>query len=131
MLVNTYLEQACYSFLNLYSRRSSNLHLNSVFPSVGVCTLSYLTNKMHCQLACKSRTESSTANPCSSPLPANWRRIKLDAEILESGILSCLGTQRAGFEGIKLLGWLTELQLFIHLCFKHFFFGVSTCSYLH
>lgn len=130
MLVNTYLEQACYSFLNLYSHRSSNLHLNSVFLSVGICTLSYLTNKIRCQLACKSRTESSTANPCSSPLPASWRHIKLDAEILGSGILICLGTQRPGFEAIKLLGQLIELQLFIHFFFYTFFFGASTCFYL-
>lgn len=92
ILLNTYLEQACYSSIKLYSGHSFNLHLNSVFLSVGTGTLSYLINKTRCQLEHASRAESSTTNLCFSLPPATWSCIKLNAWSLGSGHPELLGS---------------------------------------
>lgn len=95
ILLNTYLEQACYCSIKLYSGHSFNLHLNSVFLLVGISTLSYLINKMHCQLEHAGRAESSTANLCFFLPPATWSCIKLGAWSLGSGHPELLGSSKS------------------------------------
>ena len=131
MLVNIYLEQACYSSNKLYSGHSFNLHLNSVFLSIGIRTLSYLINKMHCQPEHASRAESSTANLCSFLPPASWRHIKVSAWSLGSGNPELLGNSESQTSGFWAMG-LAHWAITVHTFFVIFLSAQQarlTCSY--
>lgn len=109
ILLNTYLEQACYSSIKLYSGHSLNLHLNCVFLLVGIGTLSYLINKMHANWNTQAELKAALLTSASF-YPLQFGVVSNSMlGAWEVGILHCLEAERARLQSIKVLGWLTEL----------------------
>lgn len=111
MLINTYLEQACYSSIKHYSSQSST-SIWTLLSAQLASLLSYLIHGMHCQLEHASRAESSTVNLCSFLTLASWRCNKLSVWSLGSENLEWLGTQSIG-----LAHWVVT----VHIYFVFFF----------